>query len=218
MDNKKIDINQYSENFPNSQKVYVEGSSPNIKVPTRMIKQTPTKLNETFQLNDPIYVYDTTGPYTDPEYKIDISAGLKKTRFDWITQRQDTEKSSRKYLDQLKQNFENAQYEISKTSFKAKPNKNVTQMHYARQGIITPEMEYVSIRENIFPNDISHNNKITPEFVRNEIADGRAIIPSNINHPEIEPMIIGKNFLTKVNANIGNSPVRSDITEELDKL
>ena len=118
----------------------------------------------------------------------------------------------------MKQNFENAQYEISKTSLKAKPNKNVTQMHYARQGIITPEMEYVSIRENIFPNDISHNNKITPEFVRNEIADGRAIIPSNINHPEIEPMIIGKNFLTKVNANIGNSPVRSDITEELDKL
>ena len=218
MNGKKIDINEYSENFPNSEKVYVEGSKPNIRVPSRMIKQTATKLNDTIQENEPIYVYDTTGPYTDPKYHIDVTMGLKKTREEWIKERADTDESQRSYLDVLKPNFDNAQYGISNLSRKAKSNKNVTQMHYAREGIITSEMEYAAIRENIFHNRADHDNKITPEFVRNEIASGRAIIPSNINHPEIEPMIIGKNFLTKVNANIGNSPVRSDITEELDKL
>ena len=218
MNGKKIDINEYSENFPNSEKVYVEGSKPNIRVPSRMIKQTATKLNDTIQENEPIYVYDTTGPYTDPKYNIDVTLGLKKTREEWIKERADTDESQRSYLDVLKPNFDNAQYGISNLSRKAKSNKNVTQMHYAREGIITSEMEYAAIRENIFHNRADHDNKITPEFVRNEIASGRAIIPSNINHPEIEPMIIGKNFLTKVNANIGNSPVRSDITEELDKL
>ncbi|MFL2568746.1 MAG: phosphomethylpyrimidine synthase ThiC [Gammaproteobacteria bacterium] len=218
MNDKKIDINVYSENFPNSEKVYVEGSKPNIRVPSRMIKQTATKLNDTIQENEPIYVYDTTGPYTDPKYDIDVTLGLKKTREEWIKDRADTEESKRSYLDTLKPNFDNAQYGISSSSRKAKSNKNVTQMHYAKQGIITSEMEYAAIRENIFHNRAEHDNKITPEFVRDEIASGRAIIPSNINHPEIEPMIIGKNFLTKVNANIGNSPVRSDITEELDKL
>ena len=218
MNGKKIDINEYSENFPNSEKVYVEGSKPNIRVPSRMIKQTATKLNDTIQENEPIYVYDTTGPYTDPKYHIDVTLGLKKTREEWIKERADTDESQRSYLDVLKPNFDNAQYGISNLSRKAKSNKNVTQMHYAREGIITSEMEYAAIRENIFHNRLDHDNKITPEFVRDEIASGRAIIPSNINHPEIEPMIIGKNFLTKVNANIGNSPVRSDITEELDKL
>ena len=183
-----------------------------------MIKQTATKLNDTIRENEPIYVYDTTGPYTDPKYDIDVTLGLKKTREEWIKDRSDTEESSRSYLDALKPNFDNAQYDISSLSRKAKLNKNVTQMHYAKQGIITAEMEYAAIRENIFHNRADHDNKITPEFVRDEIASGRAIIPSNINHPEIEPMIIGKKFLTKVNANIGNSPVRSDITEELDKL
>ena len=218
MNDKKIDINEYSKNFPNSEKIYTEGSKANIRVPSRMIKQTPTKLNNTIQLNEPIYVYDTTGPYTDPGYKIDVSSGLKKTRKQWIEQRGDTEVTNRSYLDNLKPNFDNAQYEIDETSHAAKPGKNVTQMHYARKGIITDEMEYIAIRENIFHNKPNHDNKITPEFVRSEIASGRAIIPSNINHSEIEPMIIGKNFLTKVNANIGNSPVRSDINEELDKL
>jgi phosphomethylpyrimidine synthase len=218
MNGKKIDINEYSENFPNSEKVYVEGSKPNIRVPSRMIKQTATKLNDTIQENEPIYVYDTTGPYTDPKYHIDVTLGLKKTREEWIKERADTDESKRSYLDALKPNFDNAQCGISNLSRKAKLNKNVTQMHYAREGIITSEMEYAAIRENIFHNRADHDNKITPEFVRDEIASGRAIIPSNINHPEIEPMIIGKNFLTKVNANIGNSPVRSDITEELDKL
>ena len=218
MNDKKIDINEYSKNFPNSEKIYTEGSKANIRVPSRMIKQTPTKLNNTIQLNEPIYVYDTTGPYTDPGYKIDVSSGLKKTRKQWIEQRGDIEVTNRSYLDNLKPNFDNAQYEIDETSHAAKPGKNVTQMHYARKGIITDEMEYIAIRENIFHNKPNHDNKITPEFVRSEIASGRAIIPSNINHPEIEPMIIGKNFLTKVNANIGNSPVRSDVNEELDKL
>jgi phosphomethylpyrimidine synthase len=217
MNGKKIDINEYSHNFPASEKHYIEGSTPDIRVPSRMIKQTPTKLNDTTQINGPIYVYDTTGPYTDPEYKIDVSSGLKKTRSSWISNRGDSIQYERSYLDNLKKSFDDAQYEITKIARKSK-NKNITQMHYAKKGIITSEMEYVSIRENIFRNIANHNNKITPEFVRKEVAEGRAIIPCNINHPEIEPMIIGKNFLTKVNANIGNSPVKSDISEELDKL
>ena len=217
MNDKKIDINEYSNNFPASEKHYIEGSTPDIRVPSRMIKQTPTKLNDTTQINGPIYVYDTTGSYTDPDYKIDVSSGLKKTRSPWIDHRDDSVQYERSYLDNLKKSFDNAQYEITKIARKAK-NKNITQMHYAKKGIITSEMEYVSIRENIFRNIANHNNKITPEFVRKEVAEGRAIIPCNINHPEIEPMIIGKNFLTKVNANIGNSPVKSDISEELDKL
>ena len=218
MNEKKIDINSYAQNFPNSEKYYIEGSSQDIQVPSRMIKQTPTKLNDTVQLNPPIYVYDTTGVYTDSNYEIDVSKGLKKTRQAWIDNRKDSEVIERSYLDTLKNSFENAQYEISKISRKAKNNRNLSQMHYAKNNIITPEMEYVSIRENIFRDVADHGNKITPEFVRREIAEGRAIIPCNVNHPEIEPMIIGKNFLTKVNANIGNSPVHSDITEELDKL
>ena len=218
MNEKKIDINSYAQNFPNSEKYYIEGSSQDIQVPSRMIKQTPTKLNDTVQLNPPIYVYDTTGVYTDSNYEIDVSKGLKKTRQAWIDNRKDSEVIERSYLDTLKNSFENAQYEISKISRKAKNNRNLSQMHYAKNNIITPEMEYVSIRENIFRDVADHGNKITPEFVRQEIAEGRAIIPCNVNHPEIEPMIIGKNFLTKVNANIGNSPVHSDITEELDKL
>ena len=218
MNEKKIDINSYAQNFPNSEKYYIEGSSKDIQVPSRMIKQTPTKLNDTVQLNPPIYVYDTTGVYTDSNYEIDVSKGLKKTRQAWIDNRKDSEVIERSYLDTLKNSFENAQYEISKISRKAKNNRNLSQMHYAKNNIITPEMEYVSIRENIFRDVADHGNKITPEFVRQEIAEGRAIIPCNVNHPEIEPMIIGKNFLTKVNANIGNSPVHSDITEELDKL
>ena len=218
MNEKKIDINSYAQNFPNSEKYYIEGSSQDIQVPSRMIKQTPTKLNDTVQLNPPIYVYDTTGVYTDSNYEIDVSKGLKKTRQAWIDNRKDSEVIERSYLDTLKNSFENAQYEISKISRKAKNNRNLSQMHYAKNNVITPEMEYVSIRENIFRDVADHGNKITPEFVRQEIAEGRAIIPCNVNHPEIEPMIIGKNFLTKVNANIGNSPVHSDITEELDKL
>ncbi len=210
MSNKDININDYSKNFPNSEKYYTLGSSQNIRVPSRMIKQTPTKLNNNLQINPPIYVYDTTGPYTDPDYKIDINLGLKKTRQDWIKDRNDSEIQNR---DILEGELKNLKGKILSKSKVATKNNNITQMHYAREGIITPEMEFVAIRENI-----TKNNHITAEFVRTEVAAGRAIIPCNINHPELEPMIIGKKFLTKVNANIGNSPVKSDIYEELDKL
>ncbi|MED5430150.1 MAG: phosphomethylpyrimidine synthase ThiC [Pseudomonadota bacterium] len=212
MKNEIIDIEVYSENFPNSKKVYVTGSKNNIKVPMRMIKQTTTKLENSIKINDPIYVYDTTGLYTDPNYEIDIEKGLSPTRKEWIDDRLDTKPYQRNLPNNLQTN-------INSSSLKSKINKPITQMYYAKQGIITPEMEYVSIRENTFYEDKkSKLQKITPEFVRQEIASGRAIIPSNINHPETEPMIIGKNFLTKVNANIGNSPVSSSIYEELDKL
>ena len=212
MKNEIIDIEEYSENFPNSKKVYVTGSKNNIKVPMRMIEQTTTKLEKSIKINDPIYVYDTTGLYTDQNYRIDIKKGLHPTRKEWINNRFDTQICKRDLPDNLKSN-------VKKSSLKSKTSKPITQMYYAKKGIITPEMEYVSIRENaFFENKKNPEHKITPEVVRQEVASGRAIIPSNINHPETEPMIIGKNFLTKVNANIGNSPVSSSIYEELDKL
>ena len=217
MNNKKINIKQYLENFPNSKKIYIEGTKKNIKVPFRMIEQTATKLNGISEKNDPIYVYDTTGPYTDEHHNINIFKGLKEIRKNWINDREDTKKSNRKYIPSIFKDS-NEQANIPSTKRESKKNKNVSQMHYAKQGIITPEMEFVSIRENVFIHNGKLEGKITPEFVRKEIAEGRAVIPSNINHPELEPMIIGKKFLTKVNANIGNSPVKSDINEELDKL
>ena len=214
MKDKIIDINVYTVNFPNSKKVYTEGSSKNIQVPSRMIKQTPTKLNNSVKINAPIYVYDTTGPYTDENYNVDIRHGLKKIRSEWINNRNDTYEHKKNLTNALDKNIKKY---INTNSRSAIKNKNITQMHYARNNIITEEMEYVSIRENLSSKPGKSTN-ITPEFVRKELAEGRAIIPSNINHPELEPMIIGKNFLTKVNANIGNSPVSSSINEELDKL
>ena len=219
MKDKSIDIKSYNNNFPNSKKFYVSNKTNNLQVPFRMISQTPTKLNDTTQINPPIYVYDTTGPYTDENYDVNIKDGLRKLRDDWIESRNNTTQNKR-YLTETTSN------EIQKSSLKpdlfakkALAANNVTQMHYAKKGIITEEMEFVAIRENIIRNTGKDNNlKITPEFVRKEVAEGRAIIPANINHPEIEPMIIGKNFLTKVNANIGNSPVSSGVNEELDKL
>ena len=217
MDNKKINIKQYLKNFPNSKKVYIEGTKEDIRVPFRMIKQTSTKLNGTTEKNDPIYVYDTTGPYTDDSHDINIFKGLNKIRKGWIDCREDTKETNRKHIPSTLQESKK-QENISLITREGKNNKNVSQMYYAKQGIITPEMEFVSIRENVFIHNGKLEGKITPEFVRKEIAEGRAVIPSNINHPELEPMIIGKKFLTKVNANIGNSPVKSDIDEELDKL
>ncbi len=218
--NSKINIKEYSKNFPKSTKHYTKGSSEGVLVPSRKIELSDTLVKgENPKHNDPVYVYDTTGLYTDPDYEVDLNAGLKPIRRDWILDRGDTLSSKRNTFNwQSKTSNRNKFFEKSlKDIVVSKPGENVSQMYYAKRGMITTEMEYVAIRESISSNP-SGKSHITPEFVRDEIASGRAIIPSNINHPELEPMIIGKNFLTKVNANIGNSPVRSDVDEEVDKL
>lgn len=230
--------------FPNSHKVYVEGSDPSIKVGMREITLADTyvggtKENPEFEPNESIRVYDTSGPYTDPSINIDVHKGLPRIRESWIADRDDTEA-----LDSVTSRFsqkrladdglDHIRFEHLPKIRRAKSGKNVTQMHYARQGIITPEMEYIAIRENAKLAEIKDKaltpqhpgnpwgantpKEITPEFVRKEVAEGRAIIPNNINHPESEPMIIGRNFLVKVNANIGNSAVTSSIEEEVEKL
>ncbi len=238
--------------LPNSRKIYEIGSRPDIRVPFREISQSDTGGIFGDEKNPPITVYDTSGPYTDPEVKIDIRKGLPALRAKWIEERNDTE-----VLDGLSSDYGRARqddpalkamrFELTRQPRRAKPGKNVTQMHYARQGIITPEMEFVAIRENLRREQYieslrnsgpdgermaqrltrSHPGQsfgasippvITPEFVRDEIARGRAIIPANINHPEIEPMIIGRNFLVKINANIGNSALGSSIHDEVEKM
>ncbi|WP_049237989.1 phosphomethylpyrimidine synthase ThiC [Moraxella canis] len=225
--------------LPASRKVYVQGSRADIQVPFREISltDTPTGLaQDGLEKNEPILVYDTSGVYTDPDVKIDLNQGLPKLRQGWISERDDTEQ-----LDGLTSEFGRERLKDIRTETirfahitnprRAKLGKNVTQMHYARQGIITPEMEYIAIRENQRQRDgvdmrqhqgqnFGANNltEITPEFVRSEVAAGRAIIPANINHPECEPMIIGRNFLVKINANIGNSALGSSIEEEVAKM
>ncbi|MBK5191907.1 MAG: phosphomethylpyrimidine synthase ThiC [Flavobacteriaceae bacterium] len=225
--------------FPNSEKIYVSGRiHPKIKVPMRRINLSDTtdNFNGKVEKNEPILVYDTSGAYTDPAVDIDVKKGLEPIRENWIMSRNDVEqleglssaygreRESNPKLDELR-------FKRNRKPLKALPGKNVTQMHYARQGIITPEMEYIAIRENQKLDEInkiaaqhpgnsygaSIPKVITPEFVRDEVARGRAIIPSNINHPENEPMIIGRNFLVKINANIGNSAVSSSIEEEVEK-
>ncbi len=201
------------EAFPASRKIKVSGTIyPEIKVPMREISLSPTKLGSIDEQNAPIYVYDTSGPYTDPEISIDIKKGLPKTRRSWIEGRGDVHTRGNILI--------------------AKPGRNVSQMHYAKKGIVTHEMEYIAIRENMnldkvrkslaqHPGDsfgASIPQKITPEFVRDEVARGRAIIPANINHTEMEPMIIGRNFLVKINANIGNSAITSTIEDEVEKM
>ncbi|MCW8886602.1 MAG: phosphomethylpyrimidine synthase ThiC, partial [Motiliproteus sp.] len=227
--------------FPSSRKVFIEGSRPDIRVPMREITldDTPTAMGG--EKNEPLYVYDTSGPYTDPETSIDVRKGLPAMRAQWIEERNDSEE-----LSDLSSNFgrqreqdnglDHLRFQLQRKPRKAKPGCNVTQLHYARQGIITPEMEYIAIRENmklakstssneqVQSQHPGHNfganlpEEITPEFVRQEVAEGRAIIPANINHPELEPMIIGRNFLVKINANIGNSAVSSSVAEEVDKM
>lgn len=230
--------------FPSSHKVYVEGQQTGVRVGMREITLSDTFVGGTeeepvFEPNDPIRVYDTSGPYTDPEIDIDVRKGLAKFRERWILERGDTE-----LLDSVTSQFsqqrmadeglDHIRFEHLPKIRRAKAGKNVTQMHYARQGIITPEMEYVAIRENMGRAELrkeileqQHQGQsfgasipefITPEFVRDEIARGRAVLPNNINHPETEPMIIGRNFLVKVNANIGNSSVSSSIEEEVEKM
>lgn len=226
--------------FPNSRKIYVQGSRPDILVPMREISLTPTETDDGIEENAPVFVYDTSGPYTDPSVKIDVRKGLADVRSSWIEERGDTE-----VLSGLSSSFgqerlndpelKSMRFASIRNPRRAKAGRNVTQMHYARQGIITPEMEFVAIRENMKLEkaraegllDSQHPGQsfgasipkeITPEFVRSEIARGRAIIPANINHTELEPMILGRNFLVKINGNIGNSALGSSIEEEVAKL
>ncbi|GAB3740542.1 phosphomethylpyrimidine synthase ThiC [Silanimonas algicola] len=225
--------------IPGSVKIHVEGSRPDLRVPMREIALSPTPRTVGVEKNAPLAVYDTSGPYTDPSANIDLSRGLAALRARWIEERGDTE-----VLGGLTSAFGRAREHDTKLDSLRFPNRalprraksgaNVTQMHYARRGIITPEMEYIAIRENQRLEAIREAHllkqhpgesfgavlpaRITPEFVRDEVARGRAIIPANINHPELEPMIIGRNFLVKINANIGNSAVSSGIAEEVEKL
>jgi phosphomethylpyrimidine synthase len=209
--------------FPNAEKIFVSGElHPFIRVPMRKVHTTPSRSMLPGGIetpNEPVVIYDTSGPYTDPQVKIDVKLGLPRTRESWIEKRSDTE---------------TVRTDKSRVIRRAKSGGSVTQMHYARKGIITPEMEYVSIRENMLLDKIQDQGllvqhpgnafgaatqrRITPEFVRDEVARGRAIIPSNINHTELEPMAIGRNFLVKINANIGNSAVSSSIEEEVEKM
>ena len=210
--------------FPASEKVFVEGSAPGVKVPMRKITCQPTrdydgKLIE----NESVVVYDTSGPYTDPSAAIEVAKGLPALRQDWILGRGDVEElagatSLYRKLRERDADLDAIRFHAERRPLRAKAGKNVSQMHYARQGIITPEMEFIAIRENLGMAVASIKSRITPEFVRDEVARGRAIIPANINHPEIEPMIIGRNFLVKINANIGNSAVTSSIEEEVEKM
>jgi len=229
--------------FPNSRKIHVTGSRPDLRVPMREVSLTPTHTNEGEEENPPVFVYDTSGPYTDQNTRIDLLAGLADVRTTWIEERGDTElldgpSSAFGRARQHDPELAHLRFEHLRTPRRAKSGRNVTQMHYARQGIITPEMEYVAIRENMRLDELRADPRyakvlrqhpgqsfgaalpetITPEFVREEIARGRAIIPANINHPEVEPMIIGRNFRVKINTNIGNSALTSSIEEEVEKM
>ncbi|WP_103035507.1 phosphomethylpyrimidine synthase ThiC [Castellaniella caeni] len=238
--------------LPASRKVYASGSRADIRVPFREIRQDDTPSLFGGEQNPPLTVYDTSGPYTDPEAVIDLRQGLSTPRLPWILERGDTEalsglSSQYGRARQADPELEALRFTRTRAPRRARPGANVTQMHYARQGIVTPEMEYVAIRENLrreqyleslrqtgpegsrLAERLSRQHpgqsfgasipgQITPEFVRDEVARGRAIIPANINHPEVEPMAIGRNFLVKVNANIGNSAIRSDISEEVEKM
>jgi phosphomethylpyrimidine synthase len=238
--------------LPNSRKIYVTGSRADMQVPMREVSQSDTPASFGAEKNPPVYVYDTSGPYTDPNAKIDIRSGLAPLRGKWISERDDTEElagpTSLYGIERLNDpKLAELRFNLHRKPRRARAGKNVTQMHCARQGIVTPEMEYIAIRENLRRQEYIASLKasgpngaklaemmmrqhagqsfgaaipgeITPEFVRDEVARGRAIIPANINHPESEPMIIGRNFLVKINANIGNSAVTSSIGEEVEKM
>ncbi|GIQ66633.1 hypothetical protein PACILC2_52010 [Paenibacillus cisolokensis] len=203
--------------LPGSRKVYVTGSREDIRVPMREIVLSPTERAGTEKPNEPVRVYDASGPYTDPAYEADVRKGLPPLRRAWIDERGDAEEYAGREVKPIDNGFSTAERaekqgarqfpNLSRRPLRAKSGRNVTQLHYARKGIITPEMEFIAIREGM-----------SPEFVRDEVAAGRAIIPANINHPECEPMIIGRNFHVKINANIGNSAVASSIDEEVEKM
>jgi phosphomethylpyrimidine synthase len=238
--------------LPNSRKIYVAGSRPDIRVPMREISQSDTPASMGFEKNPPITVYDCSGPYSDPQARIDIRNGLLPVRAAWIEERGDTEQligpSSKFGVERLNDaKLAELRFNLKRNPRRAKAGMNVSQMHYARKGMITPEMEYIAIRENLRRREYVESlrvsgpqgaklaemmqrqhpgqnfgasipTEITPAFVRDEVARGRAIIPANINHPEAEPMIIGRNFLVKINANIGNSALGSSIGEEVEKM
>ncbi len=238
-------INQIGcQPYPESAKIFVTGSREDVQVGMREITLSDsltggTKARPEYTPNEPLHVYDTSGPYTDPEAKIDVRAGLAPLRLNWILERQDTQllESTHSHFTQQRladNGIDHLRFDNLPRPRRAAPEHTVTQLHYARRGIITPEMEYIAIRENMRRDEVRDENLnrqhpgqafgtqlpevITPEFVRQEVAMGRAIIPGNINHPEAEPMIIGRNFLVKINANIGNSAVTSSIEEEVEKL
>lgn len=230
--------------FPNSKRIYIAGSQPDIRIPMREIQLSPTLIGGSkdtpqYEENEAVPVYDTSGPYGDPDVAINVQMGLAKLRLPWISARNDSEelddRSSAYTKERLADDgLDELRFNGLLTPKRAKTGRCVTQLHYARQGIVTPEMEFIAIRENMGRERIrsevlrhqhpgmsfgaSLPENITAEFVRDEVAAGRAIIPANINHPESEPMIIGRNFLVKVNANIGNSAVTSSIEEEVEKL
>ncbi|MEW8366126.1 MAG: phosphomethylpyrimidine synthase ThiC, partial [Candidatus Thiodiazotropha taylori] len=229
--------------FYNSSKIYVEGSTPDIQVPMRQVEQEATSASFGAEENPPIPIYDTSGPFTDPQQTIDLMQGMPDLRTPWIEARGDTQQldGPTSEYGQSRQNdpeLAHLRFEHIRAPRRAKAGANVTQMHYARQGIITPEMEFVAIRENCRLQELREDpryakllrqhagegfgakipDEITAEFVRSELAAGRAIIPANINHPELEPMIIGRNFRVKINTNIGNSAITSSIGEEVEKM
>lgn len=214
-------------NYPGSEKVYMSGKIyPDLKVGMRRVKLTPTvKMagNEKIvRENAPVYVYDTSGVYTDPDYKIDINEGIPRLREKWISSRDDLEQlpeitSQYGRMREADKSLDEVRFSRRYAPRQAKPGCEITQMALARRGVITPEMEYVAIRENMNNEALGIQSRITPEFVRDEIAAGRAVLPANINHPEAEPMIIGRNFLVKLNTNIGNSALSSGIEEEVNK-
>ena len=219
---ENIDVSSY----PKSEKIYVQGSRPDIRVGMRKIHQYPTVKIENGKRveypNEDITVYDTSGPYTDPDIKTDINKGLPRERIQWVLDRNDTEEldditSQYGRMRRDDRSLDAIRFPVSHKPRRAKAGHRVTQMHYARKGIITPEMEYVAIRENLDNEARGIKSYITPEFVRQEVAAGRAVISSNINHPEAEPMIIGRKFSCKLNTNIGNSALSSGIEEEVAK-
>ena len=229
--------------FPNSRKVYLTGSRPDLRAPLREITQQPTPSGAGIEANPPIPVYDSSGPYTDPTATIDLLAGLPSVRAAWIEERGDTElltgpTSAYGRTRAADPALASLRFEHLRVPRRAKSGANVSQMHYARRGIITPEMEFVALRESLRLQELRADpryarllrqhrgqsfgaaipEEITPEFVRAEVARGRAIIPANINHPELEPMIIGRNFQVKINGNLGNSALSSSIAEEVEKM
>ena len=213
--------------FPRSQKVYLPGKLyPNIRVAMRKVEQVPSVSFEGEEKiatpNPEVYVYDTSGPFSDPSMSIDLKKGLPRLREEWIVGRGDVEQlpeitSEYGQMRRDDKSLDHLRFEHIALPYRAKKGEAITQMAYAKRGIITPEMEYVAIRENMKCKEAGIDSYITPEFVRDEIARGRAVLPANINHPESEPMIIGRNFLVKINANIGNSATTSSIDEEVDK-